>query len=130
MSDEQPEPVTVFVVTDGEYSDYHIRSIWTRREDAEREASRWGYVEEWVLNDRTERYVVRWKASLASDGRVVVDDKPVMMQEVEPSRAWRTSATSIYRGGINAVGYGKSPEHARKNLSDAVAKFEAEQAEI
>jgi hypothetical protein len=122
----------VFIVTSGEYSDYGIESVWTTREAAEQHAGTWGSVEEWLLNTTAERSELFWRAWIDPiTGEVRVSDKPTEYAEIpraearKNQRSWGFVPPPI---GWLAWGYGTTPEHARKSLSDALAKAKAAEA--
>jgi len=116
----------VFIVTSGEYSDYCISSVWANQLDADHEAARLradGHyaveVEEWQLNDSESSPVLQWQAYLTARGEIVVRDSPWEVQQVAHTTVQRDGR------GWRGWGYGPSPEHARKSLSDALAKAKA-----
>lgn len=50
----------MYIVSDGEYSDYGIQSVWDTKEGARAEVDKnGGYIEEWILNEtRGERICI------------------------------------------------------------------------
>ncbi|KKK84319.1 hypothetical protein LCGC14_2784560 [marine sediment metagenome] len=69
--------MTVYVVTRGDYSDYHIVSIWAKKEEAERVVALtnkerdWDdspEIEEWECGE--EKYVPLWMCDISKDGMI------------------------------------------------------------
>ena len=69
--------MTVYVVTKGHYSDYHIVSIWAKKEEAERVVALtnkerdWDdspEIEEWECGE--EKYVPLWECDISKDGTI------------------------------------------------------------
>lgn len=129
----------VFIVTSGSYSDYSIDSVWTTREAAEKAAGDYGTVEEWLLNEREERTIVLWESTIDPKGGIVVADKPFEVSgEVPTTKVWVPWSHRGFSHGTHVIeekpplghGYGISPEHARKSLADALAKFKADRAGV
>jgi hypothetical protein len=120
----------VFIVTSGEYSDYGIHSVWSTREAAEAAASGWGEVEEWILDTEPDGGEIQWHAWVDGiTGEMRVADKPDVTNNPSPTvvyppatRRWDGKPRSFWAGH----GYGRTPEHARKSLADAIAKAKAE----
>ena len=122
---------TVFIVTQGSYSDYSIVSVWDTLEEAQKHApatTPYGDasdIEEWVLNGQEERTVTQWRAHLDPHTEdIVVDEKATETAhpyhtEVRPHPAM---ADLRWYGS----GYGPTPEHARKSLADALAQAKSE----
>lgn len=126
----------VFIVTTGEYSDYRINSVWTTREAAERKFAKNGdgEIEEFILDNEGDRDVVLFRANLNTDREdheIVVEDTAIVFVSDVPQTYVAYSRGSLYGHGPfwYGTGYGVSPEHARKNLADALAKAKAEQIE-
>lgn len=130
MNDKMNEGITtIYIVTWGSYSDYQIHSVWDNLPDAQRAAGDDGesHIEPYVLNSGQERDFIEWRAHIDKGTTIVVDDKasethPPGLTEVEWRKTYMTPASGVWVGW----GYGPSPEHARKNLSDAWAKAKAE----
>lgn len=118
-------PDIVYIVTSGEYSDYGIDSVWTTREAAEEAAStdRDARVEEWAVDTTETRTFLEWRARVTPGADVRVDDRPMQTNYHSRPEAYRAS------NGWYGWGYGPTPEHARKSLSDALAKAKAEALE-
>lgn len=125
---KSPTVDRAFFVTSGEYSDYRIHSIWTTREAAEAAGGEYDTVEEWIVNTTTERTITQWHAWLTTTGEIRVGERAV-----ETNQPGTTRVTPFLRRGAfqdwEGHGFGPSPEHARKSLSDALAKAKAEQIE-
>ncbi len=121
---------SVYIVTSGEYSSYGISSVWSTREAAEEAARGYGTVEEWLLDTDIDRGVVQWHAWVVpATGEIRVGDRAETTNNPSPTEVtapgYRYSygeRTTVWTGH----GYGPSPEHARKSLSDAIAKAKAE----
>ena len=117
---------TVFVVTSGEYSDYSIDSVWPTREEANRRAATWGQVEEYPFGQIPSRERLYWEAYLDS----ITEEVLVYSQQKVYSgpMSWVGLADYDINGKkvINGRAFGLTPEAARKALSDALAKFNAE----
>lgn len=122
---------TVFIVTQGSYSDYKIVSVWDTLEEAQKHAPATTIygdeadIEEWVLNRDEEKTVIQWRASIdPRTGNIVVGNKPSQTSRIdhpEVRRNWGLQGVNWY-----GWGYGPTPEHARKSLADALAKAKAE----
>lgn len=110
---------TIYLVTYGSYSDYMVDSVWDTEEGAEQRilALRDGTIERYPLNstERPTTYIPIWRATTEGD-EIVVDDKA------------REGEVGVYMNGWSMQGSadGRSPEHARKLLSDALALAKAE----
>ncbi|MEV7827485.1 hypothetical protein [Microbacterium enclense] len=136
MSESIPD--RVFIVTSGEYSSYGISSVWSTREAAEKAAAGWGEVEEWLLNTTHDREIVEWRAWIDQrDESIRVSDRPVHTNSIGHTHVGRTRPLPPIYGGSSprtakwaGEGYGPTPEHARKALSDALAKAMAEELEL
>lgn len=92
---------TVYVVTEGSYSDYGIRAIFRTREVAE-EAIALGLgedVEEYTVHDKAPTRVAWWRARWVSNTKILTDSPdgkaygvPVESMEIEP---WSGASWSI-----------------------------------
>jgi hypothetical protein len=113
----------IYLVTSGCYSDYGVESVWTTREAADaqcvgRDDSN-GYgsrVEEFYLDAPSNPEAVWWEANYR-DGAITVADKAQTFDSPPPEPiVWGRPGTPY-----QARAYGRSPEHARKILSDHIA---------
>lgn len=120
---------TVYVVTAGSYSDYRICSVWDNPQDAEREAAKFGtgwdsaLVEEYVVNNSNTPHPPVWEATLSENGTISVGDKAVPAYEIGDIRS---EVWPRRDGTLMGYSFGVSPDIAKKNLIDAVAKYKAE----
>jgi hypothetical protein len=116
-SDDAPK--TVYVVTTGSYSDYHIVAIFDTRGVADalvtelKAAGKWtvassANVEEWALNVRKADVGPAWEVYIDFDGNVTNAE---MVSYAGPGEA-------PYQAGGEVVGYGASMEHARRSAEE------------
>jgi hypothetical protein len=118
----------VYIVTTGSYSDYTISSVWDNRADADREAAKFkgeGYVEEYVLNSSEKPHPPLWMAKYRN-GIITVPDRATAATDAGDiaTEVWKSAIEG--KPAILAHAWGISPEIARKNVADAVAKWRAE----
>lgn len=126
-----------YLVTSGQYSDYHVESVWTTREAAEKQlVNRTDdydepRIEEYILNGSPVPAPVQWRARIGVDGTIYAEDRPMNTQVVEHTEVWKVGQymRGGQRNGWSGYGYGPSPEHAVKSLSDALAKAQAQAQE-
>ncbi len=81
--------MTVYVVTDGEYSDYHIEAVFTNKEQAEIYAAIYGYnVEEYETDeikiDPQELYI-RYEIKLSNELKVLSASSELSVHKDEKS---------------------------------------------
>lgn len=145
MSNDQ-QPRELYAVSEGDYSDYRIRALFEREEDAE-QARALG------LGDRVETILLypsgllpqrqpRWQAqaTIWTDGYMngggtvrtqprhtwpEVDDPALLNQQFPPVEIRENPA----RNGWTVYVYSDSEERARKICSDEVAKLKAQALE-
>lgn len=126
----------VYIVAEGEYSDYGIVSIWENKEDAEKVvAARGGHkvigemisnahIEEWPLNEQKDLALRAYQVWLFSSGDVEVKDQGFGTGQREYGQA---------EGGIGAYVVevtGPNPEHARKVGLNLITQKKAQDAGI
>lgn len=131
----------IYMVSQGEYSDYSVLGLYTTREAADEHAALLNKarvygdeasVEEWEADARNRNVLVYGvNAFPARDenelrkGPTVIDRNPFpqVMAEVPPPHVWLPR----YAKHPEGQAYGLSYEAAEKALHDALAKFKAEQ---
>lgn len=115
--------------TTGEYTDDRFTTSRARTTCEGCQAKMTGQshdVEEWLVNTTAERTITQWHAWLTLDrGEICVSTRATETNQpgITKVRVFRRRDDSVYWEGH---GFGPSPEHARKALSDALAKAKAE----
>ena len=121
----------VFVVTEGEYSDYGIVAVFATRALAEAHAS-----DEWLLGGSVEEYdlleqapaKVAWYV-IDSVGRAKPGERMVMLYDYDsPPYNGREHAYTKWASGRRV--YGRDPERVRKVFWDNWQREQAEAAGI
>lgn len=126
----------IYIAVSGDYSDYGIDAVFTVKEAAEKyvelrnKQSRYANasIEEWEADTPLPSlwYSVSLRQPFSSEGK---GDEPVI-GDGTPSLSVEKPRTLVYKRNGFWVGsaYGRTPEKARKNLWDAIAKAKAEEA--
>ena len=139
------EPMkTVYVITAGEYSDYHIMRVYDDEDEAERFVAAWnglnpGYgneasIEDWEVGVPAETvegpgWEGRWSPELHGTTKLYPESfkirGDVWVSSEENRKAWVHLRTN---SGV--IVHGFSREHVEKVLYDTVAQVKAENAGI
>lgn len=119
---------SVWVVCSGEYSDRYVDRVFSDEETARIYAGPQGDIEEFPLDEPPIRDQFYWYAYVDHHNNVKVVNWVEVHDQKPPTEVYQ--AQEYYRRG-KWIGkaYGRSPELARKALSDALAKARAEALE-
>lgn len=122
-------PDEVHIVTSGEYSDYHIVRVFSKKDDAEEYAAARNRstaadfrVEAWPVDSATRALHEQWFAEVRADGYTRTS---LMVEEdgiKEHGRNYDYSSTSA------GFGYAATEEKALKIARDELAKLQAQAA--
>jgi len=129
--------MTVYVVTDGQYSDYHIVAVFGDKSEAEKciELYGDGNIEEYELGKRAED-VMWWYAKIDDDGTMIGQPRPQTGDMWEPT-SWAPPGGIRYAFGTTGTrdrgwhrGVGRTPDAAIKSARDQMTRSKAERAGI
>lgn len=124
---ENGQPVQVYVVTSGEYSDYVIVSIWLTLDEATTAADDWGRVEVWPIGEN-QRSLGTFTHSVDLDG---VTGEPLHPERTDdhPTVVGDERGEVIYWPGRNTIGirvHASTQERADKVFSEVKARVLAD----
>lgn len=112
----------VFVVTEGEYSDYGIVGVYSEaNEDAANRLAktRWlGRVEEYELDwevDKLSRGLILYHVHMRSDGKCISIGATTAIEEGEPTHRIQEGPYEVY---IHDLVWAKNKEHAAKIMNE------------
>lgn len=131
---------TVWVIEQGEYSDYSVRGVFSSKENAERVAvlykRDWGdapEVNEWVLDpavEETLQGLVKWNVTLRRDGTVERCEQSTYYGNLNESvNLWERTKAPAYRDkpdvedALMAEVWAKGSEHAVKIVNERRAEW-------
>jgi hypothetical protein len=126
----------IYIVTDGDYSDYHIIGVWESKEKAQawvdayrQDGNKWGdpSIEVWPFEDDPEfaefrRTTVHWRVEMSVEGDVL---KCYMLSRAESTPAeLRAPSRSGYAAGFFfSEGVAADKEHAIKIAAERWAEW-------
>ena len=124
---------TIYTVSRGSYSDYHIVSAWSTEEAAEAEAKRINvfgsryneaYVESHPFNPPKPMTIGIYRASVSLDtGETLREPHLIEHNNLEPLPKGVVPAHWLLGQTVPSWGYGKGPEQALKSARDARAEY-------
>lgn len=116
----------VYIVTDGQYSDYRIQAVFSTKALAKeylaeynKDPGHHGDIEPWDLDEPVRALVPMWRSQIYPDG-LAYDPREVWRWSDEP-----TSESNRYC----CTGYGETPELAHKRAVEALQAFLRRQTE-
>lgn len=127
--------MTIYIVTSGEYSDYHIDAVFSKLEQAELYCATheddldYPRVEEYAVDEVTlcgsAKLMRRWTADVNSSGAIA---------EMDSALTFKTGSAKVRPGQWPYDGYyvelttpnACSEDQARKAIFDHIAKYKAE----
>ena len=127
--------MTIYIVTSGEYSDYHINAVFSSQEQAElycathEDDLEYPCVEEYAVDEVTlcgsAKPMRRWTAAVSGSGTITYMDSQLTLKagcvKVFPDR-WPNSGYRVEMTMSTAC----SEDQARKAVFDHLAKYKAE----
>lgn len=127
--------MTVYVITEGSYSDYHIIAVSTDKDKAEKLAEMFGAdVEEWETDTARDRRVIegfrRYRVCFNREGDVYWTADYTENEDVAEGVAIYSANRAVRDKAVEVVVWAKNKEAAIKIAAEKRAQYLAEQEGI